>query len=100
MEAINIDSSSARAFNSSLKKAIKELTNLKVSVSVVNSYKFPDCYVQIYSDTEFPNDFKLKVFDACGFDRKNLRDEKFVSYGNITNTHISAKVFQWNKLFI
>ena len=94
---LNLDN--ARSFNSSLKKAILKATNEKVGVSIVNSYKFPHCWVQVYCENELPNDLKLKVFDACGFDRKHLSNENEVFYGNIRGKHVSALVSNWVKVF-
>ena len=88
----------ARAFNSSLKAAIKEITGQKVRVEIINSYKFPNCWVRIYAETEFENEFRLKVFNACNFDRKGLLNPENVCYGNIRSTYISAYVQEWENL--
>lgn len=89
----------ARAFNSSLKKAITELTGQKVKVEIINSYKFPHCWVRVYAETKFSNEFRLQVFDACKLDRKNLLDTEDVCYGNIRESFISAHVPEWENLF-
>lgn len=89
---------SAREFNTSLKKAIKEITGQKVRVEIINSYNFPKCWVRVYAETSFDNDFRLRVFDGCGFDRKGLLNDKDVSYGNIMPKFISAHVFEWEKI--
>ena len=72
---MNLNTENARAFNSSLKKALNELTNQKNKAEIINSYKFPKCYVRAYAENEFSNDFKLKCFDATGRDRKGLLDD-------------------------
>jgi len=94
-----LNTENARAFNQSLKNAISEMTNQKVKVSIINSYKFPDCYVQVYADKGFSNEHRMMVFDAFGNKRENLRNVNDVSYGNIQTTHISGKVHQWQNLF-
>lgn len=98
---MKLNTDNARAFNSSLKAAIKELTGQNVSVQIINSYKFPNCWVQVYAgkDTEFSNDFRLKVFDCCRPNRSGLLNHDDVSYGNIQSTHISAHVPEWQKVF-
>ena len=96
-----LDTSNARAFNSSLKRAVTQITGQKVKVEIINSYKFPNCNVRIHSEKglQFSNEFKLQVFDACGHDRKGLLDANNVSYGVIQSTWISAHTNQWCKLF-
>ena len=94
-----LNTENARAFNSSLKQAVKELTGQKVKVEIINSYKFPHCWVRIYAETEFSNDFRLKVFDCCNKDRSGLLNPENVSYGNIQSRYISAHVPEWQKLF-
>lgn len=97
---MKLNRDNARAFNSSLKKAVKELTGQNVKVSIINSYKFPYCWVQVYAETGFSNEFRLKIFDACKFDRANLKgDLNDISYGNIRDSHISAHVPEWENLF-
>lgn len=88
----------AREFNFTLKKAIRELINQKVKVEITNSYKFPNCYVTVHAETEFSNEFRLKVFDSFGNSRSGLLNPEDVSYGNIQHRHISGKVFQWQNL--
>ena len=95
--ALNKDN--ARAFNTSLKKAISTLTNQKIKVEIINSYKFPDCYVRVYAETEFTNEFRLNVFDAFGNKREGLLNPNDVSYGNIQGRYISGKVLQWENFF-
>lgn len=96
---MTLDKQNARSFNSSLKKAVSALTNQKVTVRVINSYKFPNCYVEVYAETTFDNEFRLKAFDAFGNDRKGLLNHTDVNYGNITKSSITGKVFQWENLF-
>jgi hypothetical protein len=85
----------ARAFNSSLKQAISKITNQKIKVEIINSYKFPNCYVRIHAETEFSNEFRLNIFDAFGNSRDGLLNTDNVCYGNIQSRNISGKVFQW-----
>lgn len=94
---ITLDTTNARAFNNSLKKAINGLTSDKVKVEIINSYKFPNCWVRVYSDSKFTNDFRLSVFDAMGLNRTDLLDQTNVSYGNIGCKFISAYVQIWEK---
>ena len=100
-----LDKTSARSFNSSLKKAISELIGQKVSVEIINSYKFlkprSNCWVRVHCEEgkEFSNDFRLSIFDACDLDRKSLLNVNDVYYGNIGSKGISAHVNQWEKLF-
>lgn len=96
---MQLNTENARAFNSSLKAAIKTYTGQNVKISIVNSYKFPDCWVQVRAETEFTNEFRLQVFDACGFKRESLLHPDNVSFGNIRSNHISAYVSRWEKLF-
>jgi hypothetical protein len=96
---MELNKENARAFNSSLKVAISKLTNQKVKVEIINSHKFPNCYVRVHAETEFNNDFRLKVFDAFGNKRDGLLNAENVSYGNIQSKNISGKVFQWENLF-
>ena len=96
---IQLDKSNARKFNASLKKIIAEHLGYKVSVEIINSYKFPDCYVRIHSgENSFNNYFRLLCFDSFGNDRKSLLNIEDVWYGNIQGKSISGKVFQWEKL--
>jgi hypothetical protein len=95
---MDLDKTSARAFNSSLKNAIKEITGQKVRVEIINSYKFPHCWVRVHAETKFGNDFRLRVFDGCGFDRKGLMNDKDVSYGNIRDSFIFAHVPEWERI--
>lgn len=90
-----LNKENARAFNSSLKAAISKLINQKVKVEIVNSYKFPNCYVRVHAESEFTNDFRLNIFDAFGNSREGLLNVTNVSYGNIQANSISGKVFQW-----
>jgi hypothetical protein len=98
-----LDLTNARAFNSSLKKAVTNLTGQKVKVEIINSYNFPrpTLWVRVHAEKgmKFSNEFKLQVFDVCGNDRKSLLDETNVSYGNIQSTYISAYLKDWCKLF-
>ena len=96
---MKLNKENSRAFNSSLKKAVKELTSLNVKVRVINSYNFPNCWVEISSENDFPNDFRLQIFDAFGNSRQGLRDANNVCYGNIQPSLISGKVFQWENMF-
>ena len=96
-----LDVSSAKAFNASLKKAVAQELGMSLSdvkVSIINSYKFPKCYVQVFVEGGFPNEFRLKVADAIGA-RKNLIDDKDVSYGNIQKNRISIHVPEWQAIF-
>ena len=59
-----LDTTNARAFNASLKKAVKDLTgDTTIKVEIINSYKFPKCWARIHSKIGFSNSFRLKVFD-------------------------------------
>ena len=88
----------ATSFNKFLKNKIAEMTNQKVKVRIVNSYKYPNCYVEVYNENEFTNDFKLMAFDTLGQSRDNLLNKENIRYGNIQANHISLKVFQWESL--
>lgn len=97
-----LDSTNARAFNNSLKKAVLALTGKNVRVNIVNSYKFPDCYVQvILSDhsQRLSNEFRLQAFDTLERDRSSLINPNDVHYGNITSLYVTLRVNQWEKLF-
>ena len=96
---MELNKENARSFNSSLKAAISDLTKQKVKVEIVNSYKFPDCYVRVHAESEFSNETRLMVFDAFGNSREGLNNPENVSYGNIQSKNISGKVFQWVNLF-
>jgi hypothetical protein len=96
---MGLNRENARAFNASLKKAVSEAIGQKVKVEIVNSYKFPNCWVRIHPETEFNNDFRLRVFDVCYETRNGLGDAVDVSYGNIRSNSISVKVWDWEKLF-
>jgi hypothetical protein len=89
----------AKSFNASLKSAINQLTNQKVKVRVINSYKFPNCYVEVYAEEGFSNDFRLMIFDAFGNSREGLLNTDNICYGNIQPKHIAGKVFQWENVF-
>jgi hypothetical protein len=96
---IQLDKTNARKFNASMKKIISDHLGFKVSVEIINSYKFPNCYVRLHSgQNEFSNDFRLLCFDCFGNDRKGLLNDNNVSYGNIQSKSISGKVFQWENL--
>ena len=88
----------ATSFNKFLKNEIAEMTNQKVKVRIINSYKYPNCYVEVYNENEFTNDFKLMAFDTLGQSRDNLLNKENIRYGNIQANHISLKVFQWKSL--
>ena len=88
----------ATSFNKFLKNEIAEMTNQKVKVRIINSYKYPNCYVEVYNENEFTNDFKLMAFDTLGQSRDNLLNKENIRYGNIQANHISLKVFQWESL--
>ena len=88
----------ATSFNKFLKNEIAEITNQKVKVRIVNSYKYPNCYVEVYNENGFTNDFKLMAFDTLGHSRDNLLNNENISYGNIQSNHISLKVIQWELL--
>jgi hypothetical protein len=98
---MELNVTSAKCFNISLKQAIKELTGLNVKVSIINSYNFPKCWVQVINKHgfNFDNNFRLKVFDFCGFKREHLCNINDVYYGNIRSNMISAHVHEWIKLF-
>jgi hypothetical protein len=96
---MNLITSNARQFNSSLKKAITEAIGQKVKVEIINSYKFPNCWVRVHPETTFSNDFRLRVFDGCLKDRKNLLNSDDVSYGNIQSNSISALAIEWMRIF-
>lgn len=95
---MELNKTNARAFNTSLKNAITKLINEKVKVEILNSYNFPNCYVRVYTQSFFSNDFRLFVFDSFGFKRDDLLDLNNVSYGNIQSSYISGKVFQWENM--
>ena len=94
-----LNTENATSFNSSLKKAIAEATGQKARASIINSHKFPDCYVQIRTDENIPNEFRLKCYDAIRDTREGLLDDKDVCYGNIWSNHITIKVKEWVKVF-
>lgn len=99
---VEINSTNARLFNNELKNAIQNLTGKKINVRVVNSYNFPNCYVQVSlkeRSERFSNEFRLKAFDALGADRSGLLNPSDVHYGNITSFYITLRVNQWQKLF-
>jgi hypothetical protein len=96
---MTLNTENARKFNSSLKAAINELTSQKVNVQIINSHKFPNCYVSIYPEVTFSNEFRLDVFDAFGNKRENLLNTEDVCYGNIQERSITGKVNQWLNLF-
>lgn len=91
-------SENARSFNSSLKKAVSEAIGQKVKVEIINSYNFPHCWVRVYAPDTFKNDFRLRVFNACGFSSENV-DLTDIHYGNIGSNFISAYVKDWQKVF-
>jgi len=95
---MNLDSTNARAFNSSLKKAVATITGQKVKVEIINSYKFPHCWVRVHAETTFDNTFRRRVFDACGLNVSTLIDVNDISYGNIRERNISAHVPEWVKV--
>ncbi len=101
---MQLDKTSARSFNSSLKAFICTLLGQKIKVEIINSYNFlkphSNCWVRIYPEKgqRFSNEFKLAVFDACGYDRKGLLDSDNVSFGNIQSNYISAHVSEWCNL--
>jgi hypothetical protein len=96
-----LDTTTARAFNSSLKKALQKETGLKVSVEIINSYNFPKCWVRVHAPRpiKFSNELRQKVFTACGYDSKGLGDSDDICYGNIMPSNISAHVPEWQKVF-
>jgi len=96
---MKLNKENARAFNQSLKLAVSNQTQQKVRVEIINSYKFPDCYVRVYAPNGFSNEFRLSVFDAFGNSRDGLLNMDNISYGNIQSGFISGKVFQWENLF-
>lgn len=99
MTTTKLNRESARAFNSSLKKALKE-KGYNVKVSIINSYKFPNCWVQVHETEKiFDNDLRLAVYDSWGYERSGLLNESDVSCGNIRKNNISAYVHVWEKLF-
>ena len=95
---MKLNTENVRKFNTSLKKELSIYTNQKIKVEIINSYKFPDCYVRVHSENGFNNDFKLLCFDLFGNDRKGLLNTLDVSYGNIQSKNISGKVNQWVNL--
>lgn len=99
---MKLNTENAKSFNASLKKAFKEGGMNGVKVRIINSYKFPNCWVEVWFPNgtgEFSNDFRLRVFDASGFKRESLLNASDVSYGNIQKHSISAKVWEWEKVF-
>lgn len=96
-----LDTSSARSFNSSLKKLMTELTGQKMKVEIINSYKFPNCNVRIHPEPnkKIPNDLRLQIFHAAGNKIENLKgDISDIYYGVITSTWSSAHVKTWQIL--
>ena len=96
-----LDKTNARSFNQSLKQVLNDITGQKLKVSIINSYKFPkNNWVQVFPEKGklFSNEFRLSVFDACGFDRKGLLNVDNVSYGNIQHNMISAHISEWENL--
>ena len=69
------------------------------SVFIINSYKFPHCWVRVVAETKFENDIRLAVFDAHRPNRDGLSNVNNVSYGNIQEKYISAYVSDWIKVF-
>lgn len=99
MKTTKLNRENARAFNTSLKKALKE-QGYNVKVEIINSYKFPNCWVSIHAtDKSFDNNLRLGIYDSFGYERKGLLNESDVSYGNIQKNNISAYVHVWEKLF-
>ena len=99
---MKLNTENAKSFNASLKQAFKEGGMNGVKVRIINSYKFPNCWVEVWFPDrtgEFSNDFRLRVFDASGFKRESLLNASDVSYGNIEKHSISAKVWEWEKVF-
>ncbi|MEI7960719.1 MAG: hypothetical protein WCI04_00125 [archaeon] len=99
---MKLNTENAKSFNASLKQAFKEGGMNGVKVRIINSYKFPNCWVEVWFPDrtgEFSNDFRLRVFDASGFKREGLLNASDVSYGNIQKHSISAKVWEWEKVF-
>ena len=99
---MKLNTENAKSFNASLKQAFKEGGMNGVKVRIINSYKFPNCWVEVWFPDrtgEFSNDFRLRVFDASGFKRESLKNPNDVLYGNIEKHSISAKVWEWEKVF-
>ncbi len=96
--ALNIEN--PRSFNLSLRKSIfTEFSGLKVAVEMVNSYKFPDCHVRIFSSEEIPNELRLMAYDVRNPSRQGLHDERNVLHGNIQKYTITASVNDWSNVF-
>jgi hypothetical protein len=113
-QSMALNASSAAEFNRSLKAALaSRLGHKKFKVRIVNSYNFPNCWVQVWLSDDagngvpsasFPNDLRLEIFDAMGGKREDLLPkggvgEKNVVYGNIRMASISAYVKVWSKIF-
>lgn len=97
MEKLTLDLK-PKAFNALLKKLLQD-QGYKVRVHIINSYKFPDCYVEVWSNQTFKNELRLRVFDLQGGDREMLGNPNNISYGNIQSQSIAIKAFEWVKVF-
>lgn len=100
---MKLDKTNAKSFNASLKKALEVITGQKCTVEIINSYNFlkKNCWVRVHvprGGNDFTNEFRLAVFDGCGYDRKGLLYPEDVCYGNIMSRCISAHVTEWEKI--
>ena len=95
---MDLNTTNARSFNTSLKKAFLEAFGLKVKVEIINSYKFPRCYTRVYSEgVVFPNPLRNKAAKIVY--PTTHEDVEDCNLGNIRHHYISIHVPEWEKLF-
>jgi hypothetical protein len=93
----------AREFNTNLKRAIKEHLNIDVRVRIINSYKFPRCYVEVWLHSKnvedaIPNAFRELAYKEVYKDSKPLNPDNIHS-GNIRPRSICLYAHQWESVF-
>ena len=84
-----------RTFNSRLKSHLTAI-GIKARVRIVNSYKWPHCWVQVWTKEEIDNKHRLTCLEVHA-PNHNLtgKDLDNVSYGNIRSKDISMYAEGW-----
>ena len=100
MEAIALDeTTTAKQFNANLKRFFKEELKLDCRVRIINSYKFPRCYTEVWvkTDNQIPNDLR-KLAAKTDYPDMDFSTNDNVSLGNIRPQMVCIYAEQWENV--
>lgn len=92
----------ARTFNTNLKRIFKKALQRNVRVRIVNSYKFPDCYAEVWLTDAIPAEMPVRIRQLAALEvypDLKARSLEIALLGNINVRAITLNVKEWENVF-